>query len=404
MLPARLAVIVGSLSVSMQLLILALVLVICGSACSTGGNPAKIHKEYAAVTAALKGRSDGFSIDESPEASALLAREWSLQAAWVTVYLNDHPSATAKQIEGSVSKLDANLHCEATWLGQGLYGIAIQAGEVGNAFVVAETHKHYRPVWNAKDLKPGIDRNSNLVAAWSANAARGGCRENLKNENWLSCGPLYGRFGSLPGDDKGRRRFFLDGSYAEQAGLSVAAQLSVWVWDGSEPRLEFVGTYAYYIDQPGGTRLEGELLRVRVRQQYRTFSTCCDDEGRPMDWNLKLTPTGVQDLGYSPVPSALETMDELFFNTATGIAADDVATPQVLSQARALLRRLPKENGTPSLGTLMPPYPNPAGDAVEFCATFDDFGLAFSMRRVHGQPYLTAMKQRDGCPDKDPPK
>lgn len=205
----------------------------------------------------------------------------------------------------------------------------------------------------------------------------------------------------LPDDDKGHQRYFLGGSYAEDAGLSVAAQLSVWAWDGSEPKLEFVGTYSSYIFQAVATRLEGEILRVRVRQQYRTFSTCCDDEGRPMDWNLKLTPTGVQDLGYSPVPSPLETVDELFYRIAKGIPADDVAAAPVLAQARALMRRMPQENGVPTLGTLMPPYPNPAGDAADFCADFalDGFGLEFSMRKLNGKPYLTAMRQRAHCPD-----
>jgi hypothetical protein len=383
---------------SLLLLIAVLASLIYGTACSTRATPAKIRKEYAAVAVALKGRSDGFFLNESPEASALLDRKWSLQTAWVAAYLEEHPSATAKQIEGAVSDLDANLRSEATLLGQGLYGIAIQEDEIGNVFIVAEKRKHFRPVWNAKDLRPGTTRDSKLLATWSAQSARRECGKKTAYEDPWICGPLFGGFGSLPDDDKGRVRFFLDGSYAKYAGLNIAAQLSVWVWDGSEPRLEFVGTHTDYIEQPVGTRLEGGVLRVRVRDQYRTFSTCCDDEGRPMDWNLKLTPTGVQDLGYSPVPSALETIDELFYRTAKGLPADDVATPQVLAQARALIRRTPKENGIPTLGTLMPPYPNPAGDAAEFCADFEDYGLAFSMRRVQGKPYLTAMKQRIHCP------
>jgi hypothetical protein len=92
-------------------------------------------------------------------------------------------------------------------------------------------------------------------------------------------------------------------------------------------------------------------------------------------------------------------MDELFYRTANGIPADDVATPPVLAQAGALIRRMPKENGVPILGTLMPPYPKPAGDADEFCADFDGFGLAFSMGRLNGKAYLTAMKQRAHCPE-----
>jgi hypothetical protein len=369
-----------------------------GAACSNRVSPVKIRKEYAAVAAAVERHSDGFSIDESPEASVLLDREWSLQAAWVTAYLEDHPSATARQIERSVSDLGANLQCNATLLARGLYGIAIQKGEVGNVFVIAENHKRHRLVWNAKDLKPGTTRNSKLLVAWSARAANGQCRNKLKDEDWLNCGPLYGRFGILPDDDKGRRRFFLDGSYAEVAGLSAVAQLSVWVWDGAEPRPEFVGTYSYYIDQPVGTRLEGELLRVRVRAQYRTFSTCCDDEGRPMDWNLKLTPTGVEDLGYSPVPSPLEIVDEVFYRTAKGIRADDIAAPQVVAQARALVRRMPKESAVPAMGVLMPPYPNFVGDVAEVCVDLEGYGLALSIARVNGKPYLATMRQRTHCP------
>ena len=49
----------------------------------------------------------------------------------------------------NLSDLGVNLQCDATLLAQGLYGIAIQKGEVGNVFVTAATHKHHRLVWNA---------------------------------------------------------------------------------------------------------------------------------------------------------------------------------------------------------------------------------------------------------------
>lgn len=382
---------------SLLLLTAALTSLIFGTACSTRANPAKIRKEYAAVAAALKGHSDGFFLDKSAEASALLDRKWSLQAEWVTIYLDDHPTAAEKQIEGSVSDLDGNLRGNAILLDEGLYGIGIQDNEMGNVFILAEKRKHFRLVWNAKDLRPGTTRDSKALAAWSAQAARLECREKTEY-NSLGCGPLFGGFGSLPNDGQGHRRFYVDGTYAEYAGMAAAGQLSVWVWDEPQPRLEFVGVYTYYIDQPVGTRVEGEILRVRVRDQYRTFSTCCDDEGRPMDWNLELTPTGVQDLGYSPVPSPLEPLDEIFFRTAKGIPAGDLATPPVLAKARVMVRRAPKENGIPTVGGLMPPYPDVVRGAGEFCADFEDFGLAFSMQKVNGRPFLTAIKQITRCP------
>jgi len=380
-------------------LVAVLVSVFALTGCSTKAKMAKIRNEYAGVATALKGQSDGFFIVDSPEASASLDRKWSLQALWVTTYLEEHPFASAKEVESAVSALDGNLGCEVTLLGPGLYGVATQEGEIGNAFVVVQNGRHYRMIWNAKDLRVGSTADSKLLSAWSAEAARSDCRSKVKDEDWLSCGPVYGRFGFVPSDDKGQQRFYLEGSYAELAGMSVGAQLSVWVWDGSNLKSQYVGVYSYYIDQPAGVRLEGDILRVRVREQYRMFSTCCDDEGRPMDWNLKLTSTGIQDLGYSPVSSALETMDELFYRTENGLNTDDMATPEVRKKTRALLRRSPKASGLPSLGTLMPPYPNPSGDAAGFCAEFEEYGLRFSTKIVRDKRYLTGMRQLANCPD-----
>ena len=108
---------------------------------------------------------------------------------------------------------------------------------------------------------------------------------------------------------------------------------------------------------------------------------------------------GVQDLGYSPVPSPLEILDELFYRTAKGIPADDIAAPHVLAEARALTLRTSKENGIPAIGTLMPPNPSSAGEVPEVCVEFEGYSFALSMARVNGKPYLTAMRQRVDCPD-----
>ena len=115
-----------------------------------------------------------------------------------------------------------------------------------------------------------------------------------------------------------------------------------------------------------------------------------------MDWNLKLIPTGVEDMGYSPVSSPLEALDELFCRTAKGLPADDVAARPVLAQVREVLSRTPRENGLPTLGTLMSPYP--AENAPEFCVDFEDFGLDFSGARVNGKFFLTAMRELSHCP------
>ena len=174
------------------LTIAALLSAFSSTACSTRANPARVRKEYAEATASLKGHSDGFFIDSTPDASASLDRKWSLQAEWVTAYLEVHPSATAAQIERSVSDLDTSLGSNVTQLGPGLYGIAIREGEIRNAFVIAQHHHRYQVVWNVKDSRPSATKESKLLQAWSAQAATRDCRSKVKDEDEVSCGPLTG--------------------------------------------------------------------------------------------------------------------------------------------------------------------------------------------------------------------
>ena len=110
-------------------------------------------------------------------------------------------------------------------------------------------------------------------------------------------------------------------------------------------------------------------------------------KGRPMDWNLKLTPTGVEDLGYSPVPSPLEIVDEVFYRTAKGIPADDIAAPQVVAQARALVRRMPKEKGSPRHGRAHaalsePRLVMPPSSALASTATGSALAMSAGARRA----------------------
>jgi hypothetical protein len=367
------------------------------SGCSRRLDAKTIRKRYAAVSANLSPYCDGFFLKDTPQAATLLDQKWSLESAWVIEYLNEHPSATVKQIETEISTLDNKLSGSVTLLDKNLYSISIQEGEIGNVFLAAGEAKRFRIVWNAKDAMAGAGEKGNYFRPWSAQAARDGCRENVSGGDWLSCGPLYGGFDRLPNDKMGRRRFYLDGTYAEYAGLSAAAQLSIWTWDGTVLRPQFTGTYTFYIDQPVGIRIDGEFLRIRVRDQYRTFHTCCDDEGRPMDWNLRLTPTGVEDLGKTPVVSELETIDELFYRIARVMAADDIASPEAQSQARALIRQQPKESGLPAFGSLMTTTSKPVGSVTKFCFEAD-YSMLFTIKRVEGKPYVVSLKQIDYCP------
>ena len=122
-----------------------------------------------------------------------------------------------------------------------------------------------------------------------------------------------------------------------------------------------------------------------------------------MDWNLKVTPTGIEDLGKTPIVSELETIDELFFRVARSMPADDIATPQVRNRARALIRQMPKNDGLPSLGSIMPFKAKSLGSITRFC--FDaDYSLSFTLKRLQGKPFIMSMEQLDYCPASDASK
>jgi hypothetical protein len=347
-----------NISVSAFTLISSLLLFIDG--CFRGPDATAIKKHYVEISKKLRPYCDGFFIKGVPEAAMLLDQKWSLEAEWVIAFLNDHPGATVQQIESAIHSLHVN--GSATALGENLYGVSIQEGEIGNVFLVASDGKRFRLVWNAKDAMLSLGKKGNFLRPWSAKAAMNDCRKNASENDWLSCGPLYGGFRRLPDDKMKRYRFYLKGAYAEYAGMNAAAQLSIWSWDGSVLRPQFTGTYTYYIDQSVGTRLERDMLKIRVREQYRTFHTCCNDEGRPMDWNLRLTSTGVEDRGKTPVFSELEIIDELFYRIARMLSADDLASSEAQSQAHHLIRQQPKEHGLPNFGSLMTTTSKSAGD------------------------------------------
>jgi hypothetical protein len=359
----------------------------------------RIRRQYAAISKNLLPFCDGFLIKDTPQAGMLLDQKWSLESDWVIEFLNTHPSATVEQISTAISDLDKGLSGSVDLLDKNLYGISIQENGRGNVFLASSDGKHFRAVWNAKDAMPAAGKKGNFLHPWSAEAARDGCRNNSREseEDGPSCGPLCGGFGRLPNDKMGRLRFYLVGVYAQYAGLNATAQLSIWTWDGHAIRPQFTGTYTYYVDKPGGMRLDGDVLRIRVRDQYRTFSTCCDDEGRPMDWNLKLTPTGVEDIGKTPVVSKLETIDELFYRIARAMPIKDIASPQVLSRARTLIRQFPQTGGLPVLGTLEFADSKPVGGVTELCF-LEGYGLSFVITQIEGKPYLLSLKQLDRCP------
>jgi hypothetical protein len=321
-------------------------------------NGQALKSEYEGVKATLKSNFAGFSITDNPLASGSLDREWNLLAQWIEQYLNERPSATTDEIKTAIVNLDSSLDVDALRLDEHAYVISTSQGELGNILIIALEAGRYTVTWNIKT--PGqsaLDKFPELVA-WSSESASSKCYQLRNEKDWWRCGPLFGKAERLATDSKGRARFFIAATRAQEAGATVGAQLSIWEWDGKNVRPLLVRPYVYMLDQTEGVRLDGEFLRVREKKEFRTFFSCGSCEGRQMDWTIRVSDAGIEDLGTKSVVPELDLVDEVYFRIEHAVPADELASARVAATLKDSIQAVQREYGGkdegkyPSLGML----------------------------------------------------
>ena len=164
----------------------------------------------------------------------------------------------------------------------------------------------YLLAWQVQEASGG---QAEILAAWSAANARLS-RRGADSGPFGSIIPHLARF---PDDAKGRPRFYIDGTYAQDAGGTEGKQISLWIWDGVTARPIIARDYAAGINRSVGVRLEGDILKVQQKKFFRTFFSCGMCEERQMDWAVRITPEGVEDLGEKSQVPELDAVDELFY-------------------------------------------------------------------------------------------
>jgi hypothetical protein len=119
----------------------------------------------------------------------------------------------------------------------------------------------------------------------------------------------------------GQPRFYIDGTYAQSAGGTVGAQISVWVWDGMTARPQIARAYALMVDQSASTRVEGDLLMVQQKKFFRTFFSCGMCEPRGGEFGPEL-----------------DAADELFYGGIHHKSAADVTAPSLIKSPEKIRR------------------------------------------------------------------
>jgi hypothetical protein len=350
---------------------------------------------FATLEGRLQPHFNGFYLDDDPEAAALLAEQWSAVGQWASDYLSQHASASEAELAAAIGSLSPTLDAEVVVLAERSFLVSTRVGETGTVFIVAAQGDRFAPAWSIAESAPRNVRASAVLAAWSAERARGNCRASPPKEPWTTCGALFGRIGKLPDQTDGRPRFYVDATYAQEAGATVGAQLSVWTWTGASAEPLFTTTYAYMIDQQIVTRLEGDILRLRIKDEFKSFSSCGACEGRQVDRAIRIAPDRIDDLGETSLAPELDVIDALFTRLLNGDSAADLADPAVVKALEARVEDAQSDalasGSRPGFGMLNSWNTTDENGATKVCVSTDDGGTyRFTIERQLGAPWIAS--------------
>jgi hypothetical protein len=134
--------------------------------------------------------------------------------------------------------------------------------------------------------------------------------------------------------------FFLDATYAQQAGLDVLGQLSIWRWNGTSATPLLAGIYGYTLgdeDPRDVTHLDGDVLRAREKGDFRSMFVTAPEPGRRLEWRIRITPSGVEDLGHIPLDPELDFVDQILAGALANKPLSNEVSPGAARKLRVVL-------------------------------------------------------------------
>jgi hypothetical protein len=369
------------------------------TACGSPENDAwPIKADYQLVTQKLENHISDWWLDDDPQAPELLTRQWTLVGEWVAAWLDAHPEECLDGVGAALADLAEGSDAEYLRLNDDAV-VAVAPGPIGNVFIVARSDGRFHLAWNTAQTQDATGEEANILAAWLPENARRGDR----GPYWAasgSAGSVIPRLGVLPSDAHGRPRFYIDGAYAQSAGGTIGAQMSVWLWDGTTARPQIARTYALMVDQAVGARVEGDQLLVQEKKFFRTFFGCGMCEERQTDWTVRLAPDGVEDLGEESRVPELDVVDELLFRVIHDQPAIDVAAPSAIEFAKRMVEEartaIPDADWEefPSLGMIDEWAVWSSGRIL--CLSLDLAGsILFTLTRAGGKLFITEIQKTD---------
>lgn len=260
-------------------------------------------ERYQASRAIYAKQGDGFLHDDSPEAITAIRTMWSALAEYLIERRTKDSAVPASTLshelclltaeplpEGAVQQTperqctpQSGDHVIVLDLGAGLLLAAPKTLEFGTVFLIGPRNGHLVTLWSI-DRSPRSPKDPhNLIGAWRLEREGQACREQNERDRWGYCGPLYSSPGLLPPDAQKRPRFYLDAGYAQPIGATIAAQTSIWTWDGRQALLQWVDLHVSVVDDTPGASFQNGIFTVTAKTEFGSFFNCGSCNYRPAD-------------------------------------------------------------------------------------------------------------------------
>ena len=241
---------------------------------------------------------------------------WTANEAVVAGLLDKGAGAT--ELKAAFASRDKTIDVSALRLGDRAWLVTLSRFEdSADVFVLTQTAARYATAWRLGEAEAGAGGDLAPLLAWTPAGAAADCRDRAGDANWANCGPIAPDIGSLPSTATGAPRFWLIGTYAQEAGETESAQLSLWRWDGKAAAPLLVRPYQFKIEEDEGLSVSGDAIALPIKDDLKTMLVCGACSGRQRIWRFRLTPEGAADLGQRSVRPELDLADEVFDRLVT---------------------------------------------------------------------------------------
>jgi hypothetical protein len=286
---------------------------------------------------------------DDPRVPGIVKKGWELAGAWAAAYIEAQPDASTRELErifvdfapkprGVKSRhgdfleySEYSLTGSAVRIAPSVYVVeASYAVDFGTgAFMVVARGQdgHFGALWSIKDLAEKHYPQRDEIGRWM----------HLVRRAYYN-GPLnVASIVPLPRAANGHARFLVDAYQAADGGTALA-QLSIWEWDGAFANPLLVECYEYAGDFHR-LRFKGRTLRISTKEPLCTLFGCGMCQEPQGVWTVRVTPTGVEDLGHRFLQPELQWADELLSKINKGPDVTSLADGKVLDALNARIRR-----------------------------------------------------------------